>query len=69
MVFPSLPERNIDNKAKLATLCLEVNVNLNQMIMKIKMLTYSGEVSSTGEFIASDPEPLYTMWCPESESE
>lgn len=63
MVFSSWLEWKIDNKAELIALYLEVNVNVNQMVMKIKMFTYPGEVISTCEFMWSDRESLYDLNC------
>lgn len=61
LVSTSLQEWNTDSKAKLITLCLEVNVNENQMVMKIKMLTYPEEVISVCEFMWSDTEH-FIIW-------
>lgn len=43
------------------TLCLVKNINEHTIVMKMKMLIYPEEVSSSCEFMWPDMEPLYNL--------
>lgn len=46
LVFAQGYQNETDNRAEIPTLCLEVNVNEDQIVMKIKMLIYPEDGNS-----------------------